>query len=70
MPVGTQRRWICRGWTERYAPDDAPHQWMHAYYEVAEGFACDICHATEADEQRWDGVSDPHEPASTDSGQA
>lgn len=51
--------WVCRGWTENYAPDSSPHQWMHAYYEVAEGFACGICHATMSDERRWDGRSDP-----------
>jgi mono/diheme cytochrome c family protein len=53
--------WVCRGWTESYAPDDASHQWMHAYYEVREGAACGICHAIEGDERRWDGKSNPFE---------
>lgn len=51
--------WICRGWTENYAPDDAPHQWMHAYYEVAKDASCGICHATEDEPRRWDGKTNP-----------
>lgn len=61
--MSSERVWACRGWPEYLvdegAAKDAPHQWMHAYYEVPEGAACSVCRATEDDPDRWDGTSDP-----------
>lgn len=47
--------WTCFGWVEGRAPDDSPHQWMHAYYEIPAGEKCDICGASETSRDRWDG---------------
>jgi hypothetical protein len=59
MKPEPQPTWVCRGWTENYAPDDSPHQWMHAPYRVPPGTECDLCGASEDDPRRWDGLSDP-----------